>query len=173
MAKKVTKDIFSNLAYGSVVETALNTLTFSEINTGVSVHERIAWIINRILWYPLVATLNEIKITTEQLDLALTAHSNVDDIAALSDPGVLTLMTLSRLADATATGSEREITPFIQNFSDLPGGGLIIAPKPLYVAAKGSNLAGPTSTHCRIYYTIKELEPDEFWELVQAARIVQ
>ncbi|MBA7586008.1 hypothetical protein ES708_28004 [subsurface metagenome] len=71
-----------------------------------------------------------------------------------------------------ATGTILRL-PIERDFSDLPGKGVIITPKPLYVAVKALGFVAPAVVSCRIYYTVLELAADEFWELVQASRIVQ
>lgn len=174
MAKKSqTKDLFTNLAYASVTESAANTLTFAELNTGVSVHEKIAWVINRIDWFLTQATTLLIVAAGDGFSIALTSNNQVSDIEDLSDPSVIALIQHLEVASGTPAVLIKHDQPYIKEYSSLPGGGLIITPKPLYIAAQGISLASAGVYKCRIYYTVKELAADEFWELVQASRIVQ
>lgn len=173
MAKERTKDLFSNIAFGSVTESAPNTLTFAEINTGMSVHEKIAWIINRIIWYPSVVQIQAITAAADALNMALTLSNKVPDIKAMGDPSVLVRETFLAVIGGAPTTLFHSREPIESDFSSLPGGGLIISPKPLYLAAQGESLVLATTLSCRIYYTVKALAADEFWELVQASRIVQ
>jgi hypothetical protein len=173
MAKEKAKDLFSNVAFGTVTESAINTLTFAEISTGVSVREKIAWIIGRILWYPAKLTMTGVHESADMLDMALTSSNKVDDISSLSDPAVIDLFSFGVAHYGTAGSGERYNLPFVRDFTALPGGGLIITPKPLYIAAKATSMAAAATVSCRIFYTIKTLAADEFWELVQASRIVQ
>lgn len=173
MGKIAAKDIFSNIAYASVTASAVNTLTFSEINTGVSVHEKIAWVISKILWYPKQESIAQLTAADDILDMALTLNNKVSDIAELSDPAVIDLLSITSIIWGTPVGSHHTHRPFVRDFTSLPGGGLIITPKPLYVAVKGTSLVTAEVVACRILYTIRKLAADEFWELVQASRIVQ
>jgi len=54
----------------------------------------------------------------------------------------------------------------------MPGGGLIVPPNPLYLGIKGTGLAAAQAVSCRFWYTTIELTPDEYWELVEARRII-
>ncbi|MBA7585606.1 hypothetical protein ES708_27591 [subsurface metagenome] len=173
MGKRTAKDIFTNIAYATVTEDGAGTLTFAELNTGVSVHEKIAWVISRILWYPNRAGIRQIVDDTDSIDMALTLNNQVADITALSDPSVVDLFSLVGHTMGTQATGVLTLVPYVRDFSAMPGGGLIITPKPLYVAAVGTGLGLPIEVKCRILYTIKELAADEFWELVQASRIVQ
>jgi len=62
--------------------------------------------------------------------------------------------------------------PFVRDFSGLPGGGLIIAPRPLFVAVKGNSLATAVTASLRAYFTVINLSADEYLELVDFYRIV-
>ncbi len=173
MGKQAYKDLFSNIAYATVTESAADTLTFAEIQTGVAVHQKVAWVINRILWYLTPASQALVTAAADSLSMALVLNNKVDDLADLSDPAIVDVLTLMTVLFGTAASGERLFAPILRDFSGLPGGGLIITPKPLYIAAKGVSLGVPSTCSCRIFYTIKELAADEFWELVQASRIVQ
>ncbi len=170
---KQAKDVFTNIAYASVTESAPNTLTFSEINTGVSVHQKIAWIISKVCWHIPSNTLNEFAAAGDLLDMGLTLNNKVTDLASLSDPAIICRQALyAHVMGTPATGSII-LQPIERDFSDLPGKGVIITPKPLYVAVKALGFVAAGVVSCRIYYTVLELAADEFWELVQASRIVQ
>ncbi|MBA7586691.1 hypothetical protein ES708_28696 [subsurface metagenome] len=173
MGKQKKKDVFSNIAFGSVTESAINTLTFSEINTGVSVHQKVAWVISRIAWHVKPATIFELMLAGDNLDMALTLNNKVDDLANLSDPALLSRQGLYAHQMGTPASGMVVSQPIEREFSSLPGGGMIVTPKPLYAAVKALGFSTVAQVSCRIYFTVLELAADEFWELVQASRIVQ
>ena len=45
------KDEFVNQAYISVTESALNTLTFAKLETGISIYEKVGWLICRMDYF--------------------------------------------------------------------------------------------------------------------------
>ena len=62
--------------------------------------------------------------------------------------------------------------PIVVDFSTLPGGGIIVPPNPLYLAAKGLGLGAAQSVSVRFWYTNIALKPEEYWELVESRRII-
>ncbi len=149
MAK--SKDIYSNKAYGTVTESAANTLTFSEIRTNVSIFEKVAWIINRIEWYAPTATLQALTTNQDSIKMALTASQNITSLS-LSNPSVIDLFDLYLKVVGAAATSMWSKMPFVREFSSLPGGGIIVAPRPLFVAAQGDNLAAGVQVECRFSF---------------------
>ena len=171
MAKAASqRDVYSNKAYGSVTESAANTLTFSEISTNVNVFDKMAWIVNRMEWYCPPGTLNLLVGAGDALQIALTSSQNLSALG-LDNPGVIDMFQLSYY---TVGGANAKIwnMPFIRDFSTLPGGGIIIAPRPLYVAIVGTSLATPASAEMRMSFQQKVLSADEYLEMVDFYRIV-
>ncbi len=159
---------FVNQAFGNVLESAANTLTFSEINTGVSLFEKRAWIIHQILWY----THDEdiLLASADYIQMALTSHNKMSTLG-LEDPAVIDLMELAILWNGTPANTQYHNRPVIRDLSNLPGGGLIVPSNKIFVATRGWSLGGPSATACRIYYTVLDLKADDYWELVEASRM--
>ena len=171
MTKKAQTDKFANLAYGFVLESGANTITFSEIQTGVSIFEKIAWIIHRILWFPYYSSMNLMLDSGDQIQMALVVNSKMTSLG-LDDPSLLDLH-IAGLGNVGVAASGFPVAcPVVHEFNNLPGGGIIVPPKPLYVAAMGVSLASAVSVACRIEYTHKALATEDYWELVEARRIV-
>jgi hypothetical protein len=165
------KDLYANKFYGSVVESAANTLTFKEIQTSVDTFSKRAWILHRLEWYIPPASVNLILAADDVIQLALVASDKLSALD-LSSSAVIDLMELSQSL-ATAVGFAHRVMPFARDFNTYPGGGLIITPRPLYVAVKGASLASAVTVAVRGYFTAKELSADEYLELVDFYRIVQ
>jgi hypothetical protein len=64
------------------------------------------------------------------------------------------------------------MNPYTKDFTSLAGGGILVPPNPLYLAVQGNNLVNAQTVYARLFYTHVELKPDEFWELVEARRII-
>lgn len=170
MATKQT-DEFANKFYGTVTESAANTLTFSEIPTQVNTFQKVGWVIHKLEWYIPYATLALMVDTADGMQLALTS-SNKATALALSDPIVIDLLEITQLL-RSAVGYNYFQFPFIRDFTSMPGGGLIVAPRPLFVAAKGVGLATVGTYAVRGHFTARELSAEEYIELVDFYRIVQ
>jgi len=165
-------DRFANKFYGTVVESAANTLTFKEIQTNVDTFSKRAWVLHRLEWYIPAAQIDKLTASGDFLDCALVSS---DKLAALSlaSAGVIDLFTLAAAPVYTGVGFTTQQMPFIRDFSEMPGGGLIIAPRPLYLAVKGTSLASALTVELRGFFTNLELNADEYLELVDFYRIVQ
>lgn len=165
-------DKFCNMAFADVTESAANTLTFSEIQTGVSIFEKVAWVINRILWYPSFASINLIIASDDYIEMALVTSNKVDTLH-LDEPAVIDALYIGLEANAALADAHQLVTPIVHDFAGLPGGGLIVPPKPLHLAAKATSIASASTISARIYFTQKGLKPEEYWELVEARRMVE
>jgi len=167
VAKAGVKDQYSNVGYGTVTEGGANTLTFAEIQTNVSVFEKIAWVIQRIEWYIPLATRSLLLDASDQFEMALCSSNTLTSLS-LGNPAVIDLYALLGSAVTAHIAS-----PIIRDFSMLPGGGRIIAPRPLHLGLKGTSVASAGTISCRFLFTMKELSADEYIELVDFYRIVQ
>lgn len=166
-----SKDKFANKLYGACVESAANTLTFKEIQTNVDIFSKQAWILHRLEWYLSGTQVDKILQAADWISAALTSSDKLTSLD-LSSPGVIDLMELG-IHSLTAVGYQFTQKPFVRDFSNLPGGGLIISPRPLYVAVKGESLASAVTVAVRGYFTALTLTADEYLELVDFYRIVQ
>lgn len=162
---------YANKAYGAVTESAANTLTFSQIQTNISVMQKIAWIISRIEWYLTPAQIALLVDDADAYDLALVSSNKMASLS-LSDPSVIDFIQIRKFV-STAVGWQFYVPMWSRDFSQLPGGGLLIAPNPLYVAVKGTGLATVGGVSCRVYWSQLELKPDQYLELLDFYRIVQ
>lgn len=172
MAKvRKISDKWANVAYGEVVESAANTLTFSEIPTNVSIFEKAAWIISRLEWYLSAAMYNMLDADGLGINMALTATSQLNALT-LDSPGVVDLMEIHQDFIGAPTKATYHFAPVTRDFSTMPGGGRIVAPRPLYVATQGVGLAAVTTIECRVFFQQIILQPDEYIELIDFYRIV-
>lgn len=165
-------DVYSNKFYGTVTESAANTLTFAEIQTNIEIFSKMAWILHRLEWFLEGVQFNKLLASDDVIAMALVGSNSLSSLA-LNWPGVIDLLNLQIGGWGTPATAYPYSTPFIRDFSQLPGGGIIVAPRPLYLAVKGTSLASALTVSIRGYFTMKELKADEYLELVDFYRIVQ
>jgi hypothetical protein len=163
-------DQFSNIVYQTIDESAANTLTFQQIQTGYGSLDKKGWLISRIEWYLPLATLNQLGQAADLIQVALTT-SNLVSSLTLQDASLIDLMELGIIV-WTAVGVSPVYKPLIRDFSNLPGGGRIVLPYPLYLAVKGTDLGGAISAACRIFFTEIDLDEAGWMELVQQTRLL-
>ena len=166
------KDTYANKFYGSVTESGANTLTFSEIKTNVDVFSKKAWILHRLEYSWPRATMQLLVATVDALEMALTSSDNLSDLS-LASPGVIDKMEKSYAAYGTPANAMLSENPILRDFTQFPGKGLIIAPRPLFLAVVGVDLASAATVEVRGYFTSIDLKAEEYLELVDFYRIVQ
>ncbi len=166
------KDLYANKFYQTVTESGTSTLTFSEIRTNVSIFEKTAWILHRLEYYWSQATLFLLIAAQDVIEMALTASDQIADLSP-GNPSVIDRCDKFYMNYGTAASGFHVDMPIVRDFSGLPGGGLIVAPRPLFLAVQGASLAGPATVEMRGYFTQKELKADEYLELIDFYRIVQ
>lgn len=173
MAAKIKTDEFANTASITVTETGNNTLTYVQLQTGIGLNEKVAWIINRIEYYISSYFSDLFNADNDELHLGVS-QANVlasqNTLAAYRDPALIDKIAIHRCdLGVAASGFYREL-PIIKDFSSLPGGGLIMAPVPLFGFAQGVGLASASSSVIKLFYTQIELAVDQYWQLVEARR---
>lgn len=164
------KEKFVNQAYLAVTESGANTLTYSKLETGISIYEKVGWLISR-MDYQFVYSHAQFGTEGDSLDFGLTAS---DAMAAvdISQSAVIDYNRIYRAeAGTAATGFPMEV-PFTKSFADLPGGGLLVPPNPIYIFAFGQGLVGAQLVKARMFYTVVSLKAEEFWELVEQRRMI-
>lgn len=166
-----SKDQYANKFYGTVTESGATTLTFSEIPTNVDVFSKQAWILHRLDWYLPAASLDLIVGNLDEVRLALTSSDKITSLDP-SNPAVIDTFVIGGHF-ATSVGFAYRDNPMIRDFSNLPGGGLIIAPRPLFIGILGVSIASAATGSVRGYFTQRTLSADEYLELVDFYKIVQ
>jgi hypothetical protein len=171
MAGKGQLDAFSNVAILTVPESAANTLTFVLMNTQISFNQKVAWVLSRIEYFIDSIAAANFNGDSDAVTFGLSV-SNSWTSPVLSEATILDYNRLQRLDYGTAASEERMVLPILKDFSSLPSGGLIVPAAPLYGFVKGSGLVSATSLTARMFYTVMELVGDDFWQLVEARRVL-
>jgi len=163
-------DQFANLAVISVTESAANTLTFKKLETGISLFEKIAWIIHRVEYFMdiLAASFDG---NADFLDVGLSTTDQLTTVS-FSNNAVLDKLQVQRSDWGAAANAILQEKPLYKDFTNLPGGGLIIPPNPVYGFACGGGQVSARSVTIRLFYTTLVMTPDQYWELVEARRII-
>jgi len=159
----VAEDKYANILYERVIESSANTLTFKAISLGASLFDKIGILISRVEFYQHTA---ELAAVGDTIQFGLSA-SNSWAVATPAEGSIITLDTLSIADYGTAGNNQIFITPLAHDFGMLPGNGLLIAPKPLYLFVVGASLPNPGEVRMRLYFTIKKLSDSDFFELLE------
>lgn len=160
---------FANMAFLSVTESAANTITFQELQTGVGIFEKVALIIHRIEYYPYAASLQMLNTAADILDIAITTSDQVTDLLKDKPQVIDHERWLYEQFGTNASGNSRRL-PNVADFTGLPGNGLILPSSKVYAAIQGTSLAAAAATHICFYFSYRSVKPEEYWELVEATR---
>lgn len=166
---KVQADRFSNQIIVQAVESAANTLTFQQLPQMTSLLEKRAMLINRIDY--VISTLTELKADTERMHFGITMSSQWATVK-LDEPAIIDYNTLWTHVQ-TAVGYIIYRFPITKDFANLPGGGILLPTRPTYLYVQGSGLANPQSVTARIYFTVYDLAPADYWDLVESVSPLQ
>jgi hypothetical protein len=162
-------DSFANMAILTTTESAANTLTFKKLETGISVNQKIAWVISRIEYFVSSLLAANFNGDGDNLSFGLCASSTFAS-AIIEENSIFDFNNIQRADFGTAASALQLHQPFLKDFASMPSGGIIIPPAPLFGFAKGTGLVSACSVAARIYYTELELAESDFWQLVQARR---
>ena len=166
----MAEEKYVNQAYLSVVESALNTLTFSKLETGVSIYEKVGWLICRLDYF--INTLAaDFGAEADQINYGISVMDTLPS-PSLAQAAVIDMNTIVRRDFGAAASGLLRFNPVTKTFADLPGGGLLVPPNPLYIFAEGAGLAGPQTVQVRMFYTVRVLKNEDFWELVEQRRMI-
>lgn len=169
-AKGSSLDQYANVAAISIVETGADILTAAKFAFPFSIMDKVGLLISRIeYWFNSLGQLNS---TTDYTAMALTVAATVADITNMADPLIVDSMRAIRADIGTASSGLLLFQPFTRDFSTLPGGGLLVAPNPLYAVMKGLGEGGASSGWMRMYYTYMTLQDADYWQLVESRRII-
>jgi len=165
------KDIFANIAYGSAIETAAGTMAYGEITSGIAMFEKKAWLISRVEYSFGIGKLALLVAEADYIQAGITVSNKLTGFD-LSDPALIDSVSIGELDFGTPANAVLPREPWVNDYSGLQGGGILIAPNPIYVAIFGYSLAAVAYVEARIYFTYVDLKPEEYWELVESRRLI-
>jgi hypothetical protein len=173
MAKAVSTnmDQFANKAYVQVIESSAGTLTYSELQSNINIMDKVAWVIHRVEYYLSDSTLLRLAADQDSVLVAWTSSNKLTTLD-LGDASVIDFLKITVRDFGTPGNNYIWNQPIIREFNNLPGGGLIVAPRPLYLAILGGNLSGVATVSARMYFTVRELSKEDYYDLLDFYRIV-
>lgn len=163
-------DIYANQGYVRLVPT-LNTLSFAELATFVSVFEKKAFLINRVEYDIGKATILELDAETDFIVFGLSTSDSFSD-AAQGERAIFDYNSLIAQLMAAGVSSHLVKMPYIKDLSTLPGGGFLVPSRPIFLFNVTGGLAAAATMSARIFFTVKDLKADEYWELVESTRLI-
>lgn len=169
MAAATKKDNYSNLVQVAITQSAADTLTFEEIDLGLTIFQKIGIVINRIEMYPQGPGWALLQNNGDTFIFGLTQSNQITTLSP-SENAVVYRHQEYLMHYGTAGNAVPYSEPIVADFSEMPGGGLIIAPRPLFIALDSDGLGATFEGIIRMYFIIIELKADEYFELLESRR---
>lgn len=170
MAK--AKEQFSQIGYLTVSESAAGTLTFAGLSVFSNVLGQKGMVIHRAEYFRLPAAIGLLIADDDRLEFGISGSNSMTDID-LDDPEVYDYNLCIMEAYGTAANILEFQDPILKDWSNLPGGGLLVPADRLYMWIRGSSLASAASMSVRFWYTILDLSAQDYLELAQALRVLK
>lgn len=162
-------DKYANILQESVTMSATDTLTFQEINIGLNIFDKVGLLLHRIQFDPAVSFFGEMVAITDYVRMALSQSNTISSLS-INERAVIDLLELGVVAHGTPASAALVEVPLTRSYTDLPGGGILIAPRPLYFALSSSGFAAPLTVVMRVYFTIIQLKDSDYLELIESRR---
>jgi len=170
MAATKKGDSFANLAAVHPTEGSAGTANFAKFAFPFSIMDKMALIISRIEYWP--GSLGGLNTSLDYLLCGVSIASTITDLTNQADPAIVDSLRLMRVDIGTAASGLLLGEPMIKDFSSLAGGGLLVAPAPLYGFVISAGAGGVMDAWVKLFYTYVELAADEYWQLVESRRII-
>ncbi len=179
MAKKASRssgklDDFPNIITGLVTESGATTLTFSnKIETGYSLGNNVGLVLHRLEYFLSIGTRKLMLDEDDGVDFGLVTSNQLTSVLNYGS-NTIDFVELGKGKYGTAASGYPSEMPIVRDFTALPGGGLLVAPNPLYMFVKGISVASAMAIEYKIYYTTVTLNDKgfrELWETWNALRV--
>lgn len=170
MPEKKAIDKYANLAAVHPVEAVAGTAKFEKFAFPFSIMDKMGLLITRIEY--LFLSLTNLNSGGDSLECCLAVDNRITDLQDFANPSLVDAAYLARYDLGAAASGVLVQSPIVRDFSDLPGGGILVAPNPLYGGVKSNGAAGTMGCWVRLFYTYMELSADEYWQLVESRRVI-
>lgn len=171
MAGKKAVDSFANYAALTITESAANTFTSVKFNFPFSIMDKMGLVVQRIE-YDMTSFAGAFAASADTITFGVCVAATLSDVDNPADPLLVDTARVRRADFGTAASGIAFQFPIVKDFTTLTGGGILVAPNPLYGFVKGISAGAAATIAMRLFYTYMELGTDEYWQLVESRRII-
>ena len=157
------KDVFPNLAAARTLLSAANTLTFTQVLTGVNLGAGVGMLIDKVQFYPDNASIGLMADDSDELMFAITTSNLLTDLTTMTDRRILLMKRILGNLVGVAANFEHYELPFEMSFTPP----LIFASPQLFIAGDSTGLAAPMTFDTRLYFRYITLTAQEYIELAE------
>lgn len=162
-------DKYANVLHDTVAMSAPNTLTFQEIDVGLNLFDKTGILIHKIQADPSAIYQADMLTSADWAQFALVQSTSITFLN-ITERSVIDLLEQIVTTHGAPASSQVIDIPLERDYTSLPGGGILIAPKPLYWAVQTAGFASALVTAFRLYFTIVKLKDTDYLELLESRR---
>lgn len=169
-----TKGILGNYATFmnvAITEAVAGTLIQEKIESGMSMYDRVGWVLNRIEWMVPIATLNLLLDQNDAISFGIATSGTLGSLSD-TDPNIINRNRIGVSDFGTPANAVKEEMPIINDFSTMPGGGILVLPNPLYVFLQSVSIASAATVNMRAWFISVNLNEDDYFLLAQARMLL-
>jgi len=145
-----------------VSQTVANTAGYHSINTGYRLSSGNGLLIHRVLFFVGVAIFQDLVVAGDELQVGLFSGTDTTDFNSTNAQKHAAKCVVS--AEAAPLG--RWVSPLELKFEDLPGGGILVPPSPLYAGLQTFGAAAAYTVGFEMWYTPVQIPKPETLEMV-------
>ena len=158
----MAQDKYANILTVGLATSAANTITFKEINLGISLAQRMGIVIDQVDYYLATSDLATLSAAGDCIAAGLTSNQNPTDLFDLTDRRILHAASFH--GQESTSGYRYTQLPFTKQF--FPP--IIYAGPSLYFAVDSDSLASVTGeVQARVYYRFIDITAQEYLELAE------
>ncbi len=164
----MAEDRFANVFTASVTESAAGVLTFVEMTFGITLRDRVAIVLDELLFYVTAATLSLMTANSDQIMYAVTVSDQVTDLEDLADRRILYAGSWVRMDFGTAASAQILHLPVKAVFSPP----MIALPNRLFLGVDSGGLASAIKLFMRMHFrTVKITQDQQLIEVLEAFQL--
>jgi len=161
------QDRFANIASGEVTMSAANTITFTEILTGISLGVGVGILIDEIDYYPSSAALRELVGNADSIAMGWTTSNAVSDLVDAADRRVIHSINLVASIVGAVVSLHVLKVPFVHQFFPPT----IFASPRIYLGTNTGGFGAAALVRSRLYYRFIELNAQEYLEIAETFQL--
>lgn len=168
--KLTIEDKYANIAATYFAMSTANTARFVKFDFPFSIMDKVGLLINRVEY--IIGALDKFNGANDWAIAGICCASSVADTEDTRDPLIVDQHRITRLDFGTAANALLMQQPHVKTFWDLPGGGVLVPPSPLYAFLDTDGASDVMTLRVRMYYQYVKLATEDYWQLVESRRVV-
>lgn len=162
-------DKYANIASATVVESAAGTITFAEVQTGISLGSGVGMLIDKISYWFSAGTIADLVAAADYVQAGWFT-SNQPASFSLSDRRIIDMIHLDvePVIGTAASGGTPSKQPYFHDYTPP----IVVAAPRLYLVVNSSSLAAAAVVFSRMYFRYIELTDKEYLEIAESFVLV-